>query len=311
MSNATGCQRPLTIDSIATTVPDRAHGRQPIPDQDRRAVDDQAVDEIGGEEGGRGRRAALDQQIVDSFQLVNALGRVEVLPSRRRVAASEQRAARRAVLQAGDSHVERRIVRFERPASHQDHVAARALPMRVGAGFLAGNPSAFAGGRGNLAVERHGELQCDIGPAEPLARQEACQRAGGRSRARSNIDCNAGRTEQVKAGAVSARIRIAQGGNDPRQLRIHYRHRTGRSARAFMRAGLECYIVRRPTRLLAGCGQRDCFGMGPSTGFGRAFGNERTTPDDHTADVGIGSGGAAGLLAEGDGPRHPLLIGHI
>src|SRR5438309_8706008 len=36
-----------------------------LPDQDRRAVDEQAVDEVGLEEGGSGGGAALDEQVVD------------------------------------------------------------------------------------------------------------------------------------------------------------------------------------------------------------------------------------------------------
>src|SRR4051812_18090539 len=44
---------------------DMADGLLAFADQDRRAVDQHAVDEVGGEEGGGGGRAAFDQQIVD------------------------------------------------------------------------------------------------------------------------------------------------------------------------------------------------------------------------------------------------------
>ena len=65
-------------------------------------------------------------------------------------------------------------------AADQDHVRARPLEMDVGARILAGDPAAFARGQGDPAVDRHGELQRDEGPAEPQPGQEARHRARGR-----------------------------------------------------------------------------------------------------------------------------------
>ena len=44
---------------------DRRNAGLALADQDRRAVDEQPVDQVGGEEGGGGLGPALDQQIVD------------------------------------------------------------------------------------------------------------------------------------------------------------------------------------------------------------------------------------------------------
>src|SRR6185312_16540917 len=44
---------------------DMADRLPPLADQDRCAVEQQPVDQIGGEEGGRGGGTALDEQVVD------------------------------------------------------------------------------------------------------------------------------------------------------------------------------------------------------------------------------------------------------
>ena len=56
-------QRPCASASAARPISPTA--ARALADQDRRAIDEQAIDQIGGEEGGRRAGAALDQQIVD------------------------------------------------------------------------------------------------------------------------------------------------------------------------------------------------------------------------------------------------------
>ena len=50
-----------------------------LTDQDRRAVDENAVDKVGREEGGRGARPALDQQVVDVMKAKDILRKMDAL----------------------------------------------------------------------------------------------------------------------------------------------------------------------------------------------------------------------------------------
>ena len=156
-----------------------AERRLALADQDRRAVDEQPVDQIGGEEGGGGLGAALDQQVVDVGEGADRLRAAKPGAAVDGRAGGEQGPARRAVLEARQAHVEPRLVRLVGAAADQDHVAAGAFEMGVGARFLAGDPFAFAGGQRDPAVDRHGELQRDIGTAEPDAGEEAGHAALG------------------------------------------------------------------------------------------------------------------------------------
>ena len=83
------------------------------------------------EEGGRGRRSALDQQVVDVMKSIHILRISKGFPAIDRLAASQQRAARRRVLKPGQPHVEPRLVGEVGAAADQDHVAVRALEMDV------------------------------------------------------------------------------------------------------------------------------------------------------------------------------------
>ena len=94
--------------------PDIAEARLALADQDRRAVDQDAVDQIGGEEGGRGGRSALDQQVVDVMKSIDILRRRKGFPALDRFAAGQQRAARRPLLEPRQADVELRAGRPDR-----------------------------------------------------------------------------------------------------------------------------------------------------------------------------------------------------
>ena len=72
---------------------DVADRRQPVADEDRCAVEQQPVDEVGAQEGCRRRSAALHQQMVDPVQCRDLLRRCDAAPPGRRVAMGEQQAA--------------------------------------------------------------------------------------------------------------------------------------------------------------------------------------------------------------------------
>src|SRR6266542_6953143 len=103
--------------------PDIAERRLAFADDDRRAVDQYPVDQILGQERGRGRRAAFHQQVVDVMKSLHILRRMQGFPAIDRLAAGQQRTARRALLEARQAYVEPRSVSEEGAAADQDHVA--------------------------------------------------------------------------------------------------------------------------------------------------------------------------------------------
>ncbi len=56
--------------------PDIADARLALADQDRRPIDQDPVDQVGRQESRRGRRSALDQQVVDVMKSIDILRRM-------------------------------------------------------------------------------------------------------------------------------------------------------------------------------------------------------------------------------------------
>ena len=86
--------------------PDIAERRLAFADDDRRAIDQDPVDQILGQERRRGRRSAFDQQVVDVMKSIHILRISQGFPAVDGFAASQQRAARRPFLEARKAHVE-------------------------------------------------------------------------------------------------------------------------------------------------------------------------------------------------------------
>jgi len=141
-------------------VADRGQAR---PDQDRRAVDRQPVDQTRGKEGGSRLRAALDVEVLHVGHGMNRAGLRQRAPARRRFAAREHPAFGAAMFEPRQPHVEPRRIGAQRAAADQDRVGLRAHRVAVGAGGGAGDPVAFAVGQGNAAVERGRQLERDVG----------------------------------------------------------------------------------------------------------------------------------------------------
>src|SRR6476661_872647 len=91
-----------------------------LADQDRRAVDQHAVDQVGGEEGGGGGGAAFDQQIVDVMKPAHRLGLGERRPTFAGLAAGEQGATWGPFLEPRQPHVELRLVGVISAAPDED-----------------------------------------------------------------------------------------------------------------------------------------------------------------------------------------------
>ena len=206
---------------------DVAEARLALADQDRRAVDQDAVDQIGGEEGGGGGRSAFDQQVVDVMKSVHILRRRQHFPALDRLAAGQQGAARRSVLEPGQADVEPRRVGEIGAAPDQDHVAVGALEMDVGAGILAGDPFRFARGQRDLAVDRQRQLERDARAAEREPGEIAGHACGARPRRRR-------RSSTLIPAACEALRSPARrcAGRDPRSRRRRGRSRPRRSARS-------------------------------------------------------------------------------
>src|SRR6188508_2781277 len=108
---------------------DIADRRLALADQDWRSIDEQAVDQIGGEKGSGSCGAALDQQIVDVMKSKDLFRAAEPDPSFHRFAASEQGTSWRAVLKPGKTDVEPGRVGEIGAAADQDHVRPCPLEM--------------------------------------------------------------------------------------------------------------------------------------------------------------------------------------
>ncbi len=179
--------RPAAVRVGDRVEADIAERRLALADDDRRPVDQDAIDQILGQEGGRGGRSALDQQVVDVMKSAHILRISKDFPTVHRVAASQQRAPRRAPFQAWQAHVEPGLVGEIGAAADQDHVRMRALEVDVAARVLARDPFQFAGGQRDLAVDRQRELQRDSRPSELQAREPAGERPPGRLAAHAQL----------------------------------------------------------------------------------------------------------------------------
>ncbi len=137
-------QAPAAVRVGDRVEPDIAERGLALADDDRRAIDQDAVDQILGEKGRRGGRPALDEEIVDVMKPVHILRISKGFPALDRFAASEQRAPRRELFKPGQPDVERGPVGEPGAATNENHVAMRPLEMDVAPRVLAGDPFRFA-----------------------------------------------------------------------------------------------------------------------------------------------------------------------
>src|SRR4051812_5960671 len=131
-------------------------------------------------------------------------------PAFDRFPASQQSAARRALLKTRKADVEARLVGEIGPAPDQDHVAVGALHMDMAPRILAGNPFALARGERDLAVDRQSELQRHARPAELEASQPAGERPPGLVAAESQLHLDTGSAQAADSLPRRARIGILQ-----------------------------------------------------------------------------------------------------
>ena len=113
-------------------------------DDDRGAIDEDAVDEILRQESGRGGAAAFDEQVADVMKAIDIAWRTQGFPALDGVSAGQQSSSRRPILKAGKPHVQSRRIGEVGAASDQNHVGMGALEMNVCACILAGDPLRLA-----------------------------------------------------------------------------------------------------------------------------------------------------------------------
>ena len=142
------------------------------------------------------------------------LRRTQGFPAVDGVAAGQQGAARRAVLEPRQPDVEPRRVGEIGAEADQDHVGAGALEMDVGAGVLAGDPFRFARRKRDLAVDRQRQLERDARAAEAQAGQPAGERSRGGVGDEADLDLDPGGAEPRDALAVGPRIGVLAGDDD-------------------------------------------------------------------------------------------------
>ena len=159
---------------------DIAEARLAFADDDRGAVDQDPVDQIGGEESGGGGRAALDQQVVDVMKSIHILPEIAGFPSRRPLRRESAAPAAATVLQAPAAARRASAGRRDRCRADQDHVAMRAFEVDMGAGILAGDPFRSRPRQRDLAVDRQASLSVTrgrpSGGAVSASRRANCRR---------------------------------------------------------------------------------------------------------------------------------------
>ena len=201
---------------VQADVPDRRFSRA---DDDRGPVEQEAIDEIGGEESGSGLGPAFDEQVLDVRHRGNGFGRRQRSPSDGRAAPRQHPAGGAARFQSRQAHVEPGPVRPQGAAADQDRVGSRALRVAMGARRRPGDPAACAVGKGDLAIERRGEFQCDLRAAVTPAHQISGQAGfGGR---RTNDP--GGEFRPLRSGRCP-RLRCVGPDRRSRSLRARGRH---------------------------------------------------------------------------------------
>ena len=293
---------------------DVAERRPAAADEDRRAVEQQAVDQIGAEEGGGGRGAALDQDMVggEGGDLSgggdpDGIGRAG--PVRRVRVGGQDDPDRAPRFQPGKAHVQLRRVDIPRPPPDEDRLVPAAFQMGMRARLGPGDPATGAVGERDATVERGRELQRHQRPPESRAGEEARhapRRLGGPHVLRHR---DAGVAQPRHPDAIGARIGVAERHHDPAHARRDQQVGAGRPARRQMRTRLQRRIDGRAARGLAGLGERHRLGMRAPAGLGPAAADHPAVADDHAADIGIGGGPPARPFAERDRGTHPAMVG--
>ena len=99
-------------------------------------------------------------------------------------------------------------------------------------------------------------------------------------------------------GARVIKVETPGRGDDTRGLRLDDEVGAGGAARADVGAGFERRVERRACCGRARLGERDGFGVGTAAGLRRAPPDDRAVADDDAADIGVGGGRAARVVAE-------------
>ena len=76
-------QAPASVRVGESGEADAVERRAAGAEQDRRAIPEQAVDQIGGEESGSGRRTAFDQEMIDAGEVGDGVRAPRSSPTRR------------------------------------------------------------------------------------------------------------------------------------------------------------------------------------------------------------------------------------
>ena len=198
---------------------------------------------------------------------------------------------------------------MERIAADEDgtpgppHIGAEF--MHLTAGRFSGNPAGMPGAGGDAPVQRHGELQYDIGAFRGLPDQEIGGQIPAQLFAHARLHLHARFGEAFHA-ARRLGVGIAQADDHMADARRYHRFRAGRGF-SLVVAGLKRDDQRAGRRI-------DAFGLGvpealhfrvalPVSGM-PASGDDNAVTDKHGPHRGIGCGGPAAAFREPDGFPH-------
>ncbi|MEJ2203806.1 MAG: hypothetical protein P8170_06825 [Gemmatimonadota bacterium] len=219
----------------------------------------------------------------------------------------DQEPPRRAEPRRHETHREPGIVRPERPGAHQDGIEARAQSVNLPLGLGARDPTAAAGGGGDLAVERQRELEGDVGNGlRGRVEEGGVLMTGLPSGPHGAHHLDPGLSHPY-AAAPGDLARIGRAEHHPTDSGLDHRHRAGRSL-SLVVARLQGYVGGRSFRSGPGGLQGDDLGVRSSELPVVPFSDDRPIPRQHASDQGVGVHVAPPLSRQQAGPVQQRLV---
>jgi len=277
------------------------------PYDDRGAVDQQAIDQIGGQEGSSCLRSTLDEQVLHVRHGGDGLWRGQDLPALWHGAPGQRPACGAAIFQPRKSYVQPGRVRAQGAAADKDGVGASPLCMDMGSGVFAGQPLRLPVGEGNAAVQRQGELERHVRPAQSPAAKIAGQ-AMLAGFARQHVNLRAAGSHARDALPGCAGVRVGAADNHPSQSGRGYQICASRPPRALMGAGFKRNVKRCAASKISCLSEGDRLGMGAAACPGPAAADHLFAAHENRTNRRVGTAQRTSALGQAGCGIQPATI---
>ena len=211
------------------------------------------------------------------------------------------------ILVLGQAAVQHRVVGTDGACAHADAGMAAAEPMDENAGPRGGHPAGIPVRRGDLAVQRHGDLQGHPGPSFGDVLQEDAVLLADLVRHQADFHLDAVLAENLDALAADERVGIGQAHDDAGDAGFQEGVRAGRLF-AVVAAGLQGDIGRRAGRILRAGREGLPFGVEVAVLAVPAAADGTTVFDEDASDHRVRGRVAVSSFRKGDCLLHVLLV---